>query len=286
MTPDGAARQGGVGVLVMAHGGTEAWNRTVEAAVAPLADELPAVVAFGMADPATLEAGLDSLSSLGVDRAAVVRMFVSGESFFEQTEYFLGMRDERPANLVLMGRDPSGARPVRHGLELATHRDGLMASTQARRILVDRALDASVDRGRESVLLIAHGMGDDARNQRVLDAMEPVVDDLLATGFAAARAETLREDWREKREAAEARIREFVADEVEAGRRVVVVPMRLSGFGPYARVLEELDYTPVPGLLPHPEVTSWLRARASAVLCAQGWAGGVVDCASAAGPSR
>jgi len=38
------------GVIVMAHGGDEGWNASVEAAVAPLRDRLPVEIAFGMAD--------------------------------------------------------------------------------------------------------------------------------------------------------------------------------------------------------------------------------------------
>jgi len=270
-TPAPGSPEPSPGVLVMAHGGTETWNRTVMAAVAPLSDELPTAVAFGMADPVTLRSGLDSLRATGADRVAVVRMFVSGESFLEQTEYFLGMREERPANLILMGRDPDTAHPIDHDMRLATHPDGLMVSAQARRILVDRALAASVDRPREGVLLIAHGMGDDARNDRVLAAMAAVVDELGELGFAAARAATLREDWAEKRVAAEEEIRGFVSNETTQGRRVIVVPMRLSGFGPYAEVLAGLEYKAVDGLLPHREITSWLRQTATRVLCDEGW---------------
>ncbi|MCK5488714.1 MAG: hypothetical protein KAI98_01935, partial [Gemmatimonadetes bacterium] len=76
-----------VGLLVMAHGGSTEWNETVAAVVAPLRDELPTAVAFGMADPRTLEIGLDSLRSTGVTRVAVVRMFISGQSFLEQTVF-------------------------------------------------------------------------------------------------------------------------------------------------------------------------------------------------------
>ena len=77
----GGPENGQFGVLVMAHGGGSEWNETVAEAVAPLSSDVPAVVAYGMADPVTLESGLDSLRQLGVDRVAVVRVFVSGDSF-------------------------------------------------------------------------------------------------------------------------------------------------------------------------------------------------------------
>ena len=46
--------EGEVGLLVMAHGGSPAWNQTVADAVAPLGGEMPTVIAYGMADPETL----------------------------------------------------------------------------------------------------------------------------------------------------------------------------------------------------------------------------------------
>ena len=70
----------------MAHGGFDAWNQTVSDAVAPLRSTMPAVVAFGRANPVTLDEGLRSLRGMGVERVAVVRMFVSGQSFLDQTE--------------------------------------------------------------------------------------------------------------------------------------------------------------------------------------------------------
>jgi hypothetical protein len=45
------------GILVMAHGGDEAWNAAVEEAIAPLQKEWPVVIAFGMAERESLQRG-------------------------------------------------------------------------------------------------------------------------------------------------------------------------------------------------------------------------------------
>ncbi|HET9950041.1 MAG TPA: hypothetical protein VFQ22_14050, partial [Longimicrobiales bacterium] len=66
-------------------------------AVAPLAAERPAVVAFGTAERASLAAALDSLAALGVARAAVVRLFVSGAAWAERTRWLLGLSDRPPS---------------------------------------------------------------------------------------------------------------------------------------------------------------------------------------------
>src|SRR5690606_23750206 len=75
------------GLLLMAHGGSPEWNASVEEAVAPLRSRYPVAVAFGMADPRSLDAALDSLSAQGVSQVAVVRLFMDGRSFLHQTEY-------------------------------------------------------------------------------------------------------------------------------------------------------------------------------------------------------
>lgn len=273
--------RGRMGVLVMAHGGSDDWNHTVLGAVAPLAAELPTAVAFGMADPGTLAPALDSLASLGVDRVAVVRLFVSGQSFLARTREALGMSAEPEGARPRAAEEATARRPVApiaHRMAIATHEDGLAESAEARRILSQRALSLSHDPARESVLLLAHGMGSDAEDRELHEALARLASELGHRRFAAVRVETLREDWPDERSEAEARIRSFVAAEGGAGRRVLVIPVRLSGFGPYAEVLSGLDYVAGEGLLPHREISTWIRGRAQAVACARGWHGPLGGC--------
>ena len=83
---------------------------------------------------------------------------------------------------------------------------------------------------------------------------------------------TLREDREEARVAAEAAIRSFVESQTAQGRRVLVLPYRLSGFGPYAAVLEGLDYVAGDGLLPHDAISRWIEQTAAGVACENAWA--------------
>ena len=81
----------------------------------------------------------------------------------------------------------------------------------------------------------------------------------------------MREDWEAKRKVAEERIRSFVSKQSRRGR-VLVVPFRVFGFGPYAEVLEGLDYSAEgKGLLPHRNVTRWLREQAQDCFLRAGW---------------
>jgi len=121
------------------------------------------------------------------------------------------------------------------------------------------------------VLLIAHGMGDDDKNSAVEANLERIADSMTERGFARVEGTTLREDWPEKRRLAEAEIREFVDREAGAGRRVIVLPARLSGFGPYAQVLDGLEYVAGEGILPHPALSDWILSTGTELGCSRGW---------------
>ena len=172
---DAAPDEGGHGVLIMAHGGGEAWNETVIEAAAEARHEGPVVVAFGMAHPVSMQQGVDTLDELGTERVSVVRLFVSGESFRVDTRFLLGLSDEEPEL-------PWVKTPLDHDLTIATHEHGLMGSPEVSQILLTRALDLSEDPAGESVLLIAHGMGDDGENDRVLDNMRLAAGRIVGDG--------------------------------------------------------------------------------------------------------
>jgi sirohydrochlorin cobaltochelatase len=137
-------------------------------------------------------------------------------------------------------------------------------------IIADRVRAASRDPSREAILLIGHGAGDDIEDARWLDRMQEATTALDGT-YRAIEVATLREDWPEKRTVAEAEIRAFVSGRSDAGLRVIVVPFRLYGEGPYRDVLGELDFTMTPALAPHGAVEEWILATAKRISCAEGW---------------
>ncbi len=52
----------------------------------------------------------------------------------------------------------------------------------------------------------------------------------------------------------------------DEGGRAIVIPFRVTGFGPYATVLEGLDYVADhQGLIPHSEVTRWIEHEIDAL---------------------
>ncbi|MBH16561.1 MAG: hypothetical protein CME30_04670 [Gemmatimonadetes bacterium] len=266
--------QNKVGVLVMAHGGGDEWNQEVAQAVNPMSEDVPVAVAYGMANPMTLQASLDSLDSEGVTHVAVVRMFLSGQSFLDQTKFFLGLSDEPLEMFVMMGPmalNPEMRKQLAHDQIVATHTEGMIDSDEAAVIMSERASELSSMPANEAVLIIAHGMGDEGENNELLAAMDRVVKRVELSGYADVQAVTLREDWEKERIIAERNIRAYVSEQSEEGHSVTVLPMRLSGFGPYAEVLSGLDYSPGIGLLPHSEISTWIRSMTQKIIDSEGW---------------
>jgi hypothetical protein len=252
----------------MAHGGTDAWNEAVEAAVQPLEADTPTAIAFGMADPVTLQEAVSKLEEK-VSCIAVVRLFVSGASFLHQTEYLLGLRADPPRFFVTHGghanHQGGGVTPdpLTVSGEILISQEGLMDAPMMGSILAERALEMSDRSGNESVLVIAHGPGDDAENDRWLRKLDGLADSIRTGGaFRQVKVHTLREDWEEKRAQAEEHIRAFVETVNQENRRVLVIPFRLFGFGPYDDVLDGLTYEASGmGLLPSPRITEWIHEQ-------------------------
>jgi sirohydrochlorin ferrochelatase len=257
----------------MAHGGSAEWNSQVSDAIEPLrgADQLE--IAFGMADAATIEDAVRRLEARGVGRVGVVRLFVSGESWYERTEQILGLLAGAPDPPADRCRDRWATKPEEHvhgefwriatETSFALSLEGLADAPEMGTVLADRALALSLDPAREDVLVLAHGPGDDGENARWLSRIDARADAVRRVRpFRRVRVATLREDWRDKRKSAEDSIRAYVARASAEGGRAIVIPFRVQGFGPYADVLRGLDYAADGiGLVPHAAVTDWISRQ-------------------------
>lgn len=295
--------QSKTGLLIMAHGGDEQWNKEVRSVVAPLRAHQPVEIAFGMAQTSTLRHAVEQLESQGVHRIVVVRMFISGESFLDATEYIFGLRTEPPkedhsAHLANGNHGGTGAgqcpahaqphegkstaalashdkvhdgghvmeppRPIPIKAQIVLSRDGVADSPLVDDILIERVRALSREPARESVLIVGHGPADDGENERWLEKMRQRTRGIPKIGhFRDVRCETLREDWPEKRAPAEERIRSFVEQGSRNGGRVIVLPFRVAGFGPYREILQGLEFvSDGRGFCPHPNMTRWIEQTA------------------------
>ena len=259
------------GILLMAHGGSPDWNEGVLAAVKPLRNQYAIEVAFGMADAVTIQEAVQSLEARGISRIGVVRLFVSGESWYDRTEQILGLSQGAPvrpvpASHTIKPDDGGSSREfwrVETESSFSLTTQGLSDAQEMGTVLADRARTLSHDPQREDVLILAHGPGDDAENQRWITSIDARADEMRSRlPFRRVRVMTLREDGREKREEAEHEIRAFVQRARDDGGTAIVIPFRVQGFGPYAQVLDGLDYvSDGQALIPHPGVTQWIAGQ-------------------------
>jgi sirohydrochlorin ferrochelatase len=267
------AKPDSFGLLIMAHGGSTEWNQSVLDAVEQLKAPYPVAVAFGMAAACSIQKEVRSLEEQGVRKVGVVRLFISGESWYERTEQILGLRDGAPPAAETAAAC-EGSHPANHHsmalfridskASFTLSKQGLSEAPEIGAIVAERAGARSRDPKNEDVLVLAHGPGDDEENRRWLAHMDARAAEVRKSRlYHNVSVMTLREDWPDKRKLAEEQIRSFVTRSTSQGRRVIVVPFRLSGFGPYAEVLTGLDYqADRSGFLPHANVTRWIARQA------------------------
>lgn len=271
--------QNKTGILILAHGGSDTWNELVNEAIAPLKEEYSVAVAFGMANPKTLEAGIRSLETAGVKKAVVVPLFISSHSFIiRQTEYFLGKRTVLADPLILMDHSSGGGYSMNHSgnhsMDHSTGEDHSMEHKENKKqhippqiethleIEITRALDdhdvvaqmlknradaLSSDPSSETLILVGHGPNPEEDNKNWIKNMESLVDkirDLNAKDeiqFKNYYAITVRDDASpEIYEMAKENLRGMVR---QAGRnsRVIVVPLLLSSGGVERGIVKRLE---------------------------------------------
>lgn len=258
------------GIMIMAHGGGDDWNQEVIESIAPIREQYPVDIAFGMADAGSIERSIRTLESQGVTHIGVVRLFVSGESWYKRTEQILGLREGAPEKSPrdyhsdhISHAMPMGFWRVPSSASFAMSKEGLAEADEMGRVLLSRAQRLSTNPANEDIVVLAHGPGHDAENKRWISYIDARAEAIRsAHPFHDVKVFTLREDWPEKREGAEKKIRDYVQESSAAGRTTLVLPFRVQGFGPYAEVLSGLPYKADElGLLPHTEVTAWIESQ-------------------------
>lgn len=252
------------GVVIMPHGATQPWNDAVEEAIAPLRPRYRIEMAYGMGDPETIRQAVSRLEEQGVRRIIFVRMYALSDQLKEETDYILGLSDAPP------GHDHGGVSPPQvRSAALFTTFGGYEEDPALAEILHDRIMEVSRDPARETVILVAHGAGDDEADARWLSVMNRQIERLRKDphcgklkGLLAA---TVREDWPGKREKAMAQLKETIEEAKRQGT-VLLISHRLRGAGPYRALLEGVgiknkeDYEiNGKGFVPHPVITRWLE---------------------------
>ncbi len=263
LAPVGADR---IGVVALTHGADWFWNQAIEQALAPTAARHRLAFAFSMADPPTVERAVRKLERDGAQAVVVVRAFGMADSFRGEVERMLGGDVESEAQPHPQPGHAMAGMAGMEGMDMGHHggADGMIAAPPRirsalpmvtvggvdddplfARALLENARSVSRDPGRETVILMAHGQGEDAANQRWLDLLASLAGQMRTLGgdrFRAIRYATWREDWPDRNKVAVAQVRAMVEEAGRDGGRALIVPARINGRGAADRYLAGLDF--------------------------------------------
>ncbi|MBI2385346.1 MAG: hypothetical protein HYV14_04950 [Elusimicrobia bacterium] len=278
------------GILLLAHGGDESWNGEIELLRSRVDKKVPTEAALGMADPKTLQAGVDRLEKRGVERVVAVPLFIQSRSeVLDQTRYALGLSDA-PSEALRAGLERMAAAHAHHmpgghghSMEFSTERvkarepvsltPALDDHALVGRILVERAKALSRRPSEDGVVLVAHGPVDDA----AVEAWRASMTSLCGSfkGFRSCSFGLLRDDAAAPiRAAAVAELREKVVRAKAGKGRAVVIPVLIARGGIERKIprdLAGLDFAwDGKTLMPHPGFDAWVLERAAAAGGANG----------------
>lgn len=268
-----------VGVLVLAHGGSSSWQKAVEDAIKPIQSRFTVAIAFGMAEPSSIEVGLKQLKTQSVDKVVVVPLFISTHSpIIRQTEYLLGFRTELADEPMLAhNHNHSNVRDAQENCEHHTtqprtkefkevhhHKSAtklepikvsqklifakpLDAHPLIAEILSERVLELSSKPDSETIVLVAHGPNDEFDNRGWIESMENLSEQMKeifgnkGKRFKQIFCVTVRDDApTEIFEQAKENLRNIVR---QAGKDsdVLVVPLLLASNGAERKIVARLE---------------------------------------------
>jgi hypothetical protein len=279
-----------VGVIVLAHGADWFWNHDLMQSLAPVAAKHKLAWAFSMADPVVVERAVRKLEKQDVRAIVIVRVFGMADSFHSTVERMIGADVEGAGAAAAhgmahhgmdmgmdmsmdmdMGGDGMGmsraslaaAPRIRSALPIVTV-GGVDDNPLFAKALLQQARALSKHSGNETIILVAHGQGEDAANQRWLDLLDSLARQMRADGgsdFRAIRVATWREDWPDKNKAAVAQVRAMVEAADRDGGRALVLPARTNGQGAADRYLKGLDFGWGQGFAQSPLFAEWVEQQ-------------------------
>jgi len=236
------------------------WNQNVENLAAELNKTIPTEVAFGMAEPAAMQAAVDRLTARGVTDIVAVPVFISSHSpIIENFQYILGLRPTLATKTSLKSLDRVKSKAW---FQISGALDGDPLVSQ---ILLERAVGLAKTPAATTVILIAHGPNDEEDNKLWLKDMQTHAAYLKARGgFRSVEFLTARDDAEGPiKDAAMTDFRKRVLDGSKNGT-VVVVPVLLSEGGIEKEVegqLKGLKYAFAKPLMPHTNFVLWVKKQ-------------------------
>lgn len=266
-----------IGVLVLAHGvhrmhGEQVheernseilpvWNASVLEVVKPLTDKYPLEVAFGMADPDTIQEAVHELEEKGVSEVIVVPLFISSHSpIIGNSRYILSLQEKLPETTTVKSL-PRIESKIKFHMTGALDDSILVAE-----ILLERAMELSKNPANETVILVGHGPNDEKENRLWLADMEKLASFVREKGyFKEVEVATWRSDApKEIKERAIRELRTMVEMSGKDGK-VIVIPHLLAMGGVESEIVEALKGLSYAfngkTLLPHSNITRWVEMQ-------------------------
>lgn len=266
-----------IGVLVLAHGvhrmhGEQVheernsemlpvWNASVLEVVKPLTDKYPLEVAFGMADPDTIQEAVHELEEKGVSEVIVVPLFISSHSpIIGNSRYILSLQEKLPETTTVKSL-PRIESKIKFHMTGALDDSILVAE-----ILLERAMELSKNAAKETVILVGHGPNDEKENRLWLADMEKLASFVRKKGyFKEVEVATWRSDApKEIKERAIRELRTMVEMSGKDGK-VIVIPHLLAMGGVESEIVEALKGLAYAfngkTLLPHSNITRWVEMQ-------------------------
>jgi len=251
-------------VLILAHGGTSQWNKTVRKAVKAAELPYPYKIVFGMGDTPAQQRDLqDAISELedgGSHSIYVVPLLISSYSeVMRQWKYLLGV-DVQPGFM----NNPLFPVQKHSTVHFA---EPLNDSSVVVEILLDRAHEISTSPDKETVIIVAHGPNDDSDNAKWNQILQNIANRLKERGgYRAAEGVTLRDDAPSSiRQHAIEMLHQRVEAADKAGTRPLVVTLLLAPGGIEHKIgleLRGLNYAfNTKTILPDSRISEWIRSQ-------------------------
>ena len=251
-----------VGILILARGidppgEVSVWDKHVIAAVKPIQEAYDVELFFGM-DEKVLQEAVSKLEARGASKILAIPLYISSHSpVVQKLEYLLGVTPVPPERQKEI--TPITVKADLH-MTHATEHNPLAAE-----IVLERALEVSLNPPQETVVLVGHGPLTKVSETMWLRSMWALAEFVKEEGgFKDARVATVmfgaHPDIKEK---AIKDLRALVEEESKGGT-VLVIPCMIAPGGIEGMLEEQLR-----GLtfrfgrpyLPHVNVTKWLRAE-------------------------
>jgi sirohydrochlorin ferrochelatase len=266
-----AAQDGGVGTIVIAHGGDSLWNaRVIEVARSARLGG-PVEVSFLMGPAAKTTRFQDAVARLegqGVAEIVVVPMLVSSHSgHYDQIRYLAG-EDVALGERMMHHLHMAGITRPRAKVPLRLTR-AMDDAPEVARVLTARARALAPEPAGRALFIVGHGPNSAEDYAAWMKHLRPVADSVKSwTGFRDVRVDLVRDDApAEVRAEAVRRVRELIElQHLVTGREVIVVPVLVSkGTVSRDKIPQDLAGLPIvyagEPLLPHDAMARWVESR-------------------------